>query len=236
MSKEAFKLSASSALAGKYIPEIIDNLNSAGIEYVELDYIQGVPAHLLSEVKFTAAARELADNNIKISGLRLPGMPAELSSIVARLNAAGINRIMMPIDANPGKLAKTIPAHIKLSLYNAAVSGKCAAAAMQQLYAEKIYHCFTFNAANFAACGEKPFLVTYREGKFVKYIDQLDIADAAFNGMPSGLARGNAELKELISILRCRRFKGFMTLSASNRPVGNLSHAAAAFKQMLNEI
>jgi hypothetical protein len=116
------------------------------------------------------------------------------------------------------------------------VSGKCAAAAMQQLYAEKIYHCFTFNAANFAACGEKPFLVTYREGKFVKYIDQLDIADAAFNGMPSGLARGNAELKELISILRCRRFKGFMTLSASNRPVGNLSHAAAAFKQMLNEI
>ena len=94
---------------------------------------------------------------------------------------------------------------------------------------------FTFSPAEFARCGEKPFLHTFSFGKFRKYMDQLDIEDGTFAGMPTALGRGNAEIKELVSILRCASFGGFMTLAASNRHNGNIAKIAVEFRKLLDE-
>jgi sugar phosphate isomerase/epimerase len=144
---------------------------------------------------------------------------------------------MLPICANTSELAATAAANgIVVSFYNSAATGQYAGEIMRQLKKDSVNAGFTFSPAAFARCGEKPFLQTYRIGKFRKHIDQLDIEDGTFTGVPAKLARGNAELKELVSILRCSGFSGFMTLSAANRAVGNIAETAAAFRKLLAEI
>ena len=236
MSKEDFKLASSSSLAGKYVPEMIDNLQAAGIDYVELDFIQGLPAHLLSVDKLRKIIQDFAESNIRISGIRLPGVPAEIKSVSDLAEKCGIDRIILPVCSNASELAATAAAGIAVSFYNSATTGQYAGEIMQQLKKDSINAGFTFSPAGFARCGEKPFLQTYRIGKFRKYIEQLDIEDSTFTGVPAKLARGNAELKELVSILRCSGFSGFMTLSAANRAVGNIAETAAAFRKLLAEI
>lgn len=69
-----------------------------------------------------------------------------------------------------------------------------------------------FNPAHFAAVGEKPFLRVYYKGSVKRWMDQLYVCDGLWDGTPAPPGRGNAEVKELISILRCRGFGGFFTL------------------------
>jgi hypothetical protein len=71
-----------------------------------------------------------------------------------------------------------------------------------------------------------PFLQSYRIGRFIKTIEQLDIADMTWNEEPTRLARGNAEIKELISILRCHNFSGWFSLGGGARFPGTLKDAA----------
>ncbi len=237
ISKEDFKLSASSALAGRYVPEIIDNLHRSGIGYVELDFLEGKPAHLMSTEKLQRAVRDFMENKIKVSGLRLPGVPADIQKILRLAKECGINRLVMPLCSDAATLPRqAVAENIVLSFCNRGVTGDYAAGIMKDLAKRKIAAGFTFSPAEFARCGEMPFLQTYRTGKFRKYMDQLDIEDGTFAGMPAALAGGNAEIKELVSILRCAGFSGFMTLTTNNRHFGNVVQNAAEFRTLLNEI
>ena len=64
--------------------------------------------------------------------------------------------------------------------------------------------------------------------------DQLDASDVTFDGEPTELGRGNAEVKELISILRCSGFDGFIVLGADNRLVGDLRAAVDRFVHLID--
>jgi hypothetical protein len=237
MGKENFKLAASSALAGIYVPEIIENLNRSGIGYVELDFIQGNPAHRMPSEKLQVAVREFAGNSISVSGLRLPGVPADMKKTLQLAKDCGIGRLVLPLCADAANMTgQAVAENIALSFCNCGVTGDYASAIMKDLAGRGICARFTFSPAEFARCGEMPFLHTFRSGKFRKYMDQLDIEDGTFAGMPTGLARGNAEIKELVSVLRCASFGGFMTLAASNRHSGNVTAIAAEFRKLLDEI
>jgi aminoglycoside 3-N-acetyltransferase len=74
-----------------------------------------------------------------------------------------------------------------------------------------------FNPAHFAAVGDKPFLRVYYRGRIKRWMDQLYICDGLWDGTPTLPGRGNGEVKELISILRCRGFRGFFTLCPTTR-------------------
>lgn len=217
LAEEDFKLSIASSVAGKYIPEMIDNLKTAGAEYVELDIIQGKPAHKLSADKLKKAVDEFAENDIKISALRLSAVPKDIKEILELLKATGINDLIIPLSADVGEfIDQSTKAKINISFVNLGVSGPYAANIMSGLNAR-----FVFSPSEFAKAGEMPFLQSFRQGKFGKYISQLDIEDALFDGTPSLLASGNAEIRELISILRCASFSGFMTISGRNRNLGS---------------
>ena len=237
INQEDFRLAASAALSGRYIPEIIENLQRSGIDYVELDFIHGKPAHLMSAEKLQLAVREFAAGGISISGLRLPGVQADIKKTLLLAKECGINRLVLPLGADAaGLTGQALAENVALSFCNRGVTGDYAAMLMKDLAERKIRAGFTFSPAEFARCGEMPFLQTYRSGKFSKYIDQLDIEDATFAGIPAALAGGNAEIKELVSILRCASFSGFMTLAAGNRHSGNVTTVAAAFRKLLDEI
>ena len=229
LTDEDFKLSIASSIAGRYVPEIIDNLKAAGISYVELDIIQGGPAHQYPAGKLKKAVEEFADNAIKISALRLPAIPADFKEVLELLKTAGIDNLIMPLSADADKfLEQAVSAGINLSFANLGISGLYAAEIMSKLKAG-----FVFSPAEFAKAGEKPFLQSLQQGKFRKYISQLDIEDGLFDGTPAALASGNAEIKELVSILRCASFSGFMTISGRNETSYSARNLTEKFMTLL---
>lgn len=95
----------------------------------------------------------------------------------------------------------------------------------------------SFNPAHFALAGEHPFLGTWNRGKLKKHTVQLMVTDGC--GHPGWTAvtlpgRGQGEVKELISILRCRSFSGLLTLSTAGSKEFGLSEAAQAFWRLLD--
>jgi hypothetical protein len=79
-----------------------------------------------------------------------------------------------------------------------------------------------------------PFRRSYK-CKLRRYVDQLDVADALYDGTPQPLGEGNAEIKEMISILSAGGFAGTMVLAEGNRRVGTgaLRDAVERFERLL---
>jgi len=95
----------------------------------------------------------------------------------------------------------------------------------------------SFNPAHFAQVREHPFLKTWSRGKLRRYTAQLMVADGC--GRPGWPAytvpgQGQGEVQEIISILRCRSFPGFMTLTTSSSLDFIFSEAAAGFWKLLD--
>jgi aminoglycoside 3-N-acetyltransferase len=234
IAEEDFKLSVSSSVAGRYIPEMVENLEAAGIDYIELDIIQGKPAHKFPADKLKKAVEEFKENNINVSALRLPAVYNDIDQIFESIKNAGIKSVIIPLTDSAEKFIKQAEkANIEISFTNIGVSGTYAAEIIKKISAAKLKVGFVFSPANFAKAGEMPFLQSFQQGKFRKYTTQLDIEDALFDGTPTTWANGNAEIKELVSILRCASFSGFMTISGLNRNSHKTKDLAEKFLDLL---
>jgi aminoglycoside 3-N-acetyltransferase len=239
LAREDFKLAAASSIAGRYIPEMVENLKAAGIEYVELDIIQGKPAHMQTAEKLKKAVIEFTEENIKVTALRLPAALTidEFDKVLEKTVDAGIKDLIMPLTENaPEYIKSATNKGMDISFINQGISALRAAEILGSLTANNHKAGFVFSPVNFVKAGEMPFLQSFRQGKFRKYITRLDVEDACFDGMPAAWGHGNAEIKELISILRCASFSGFMTVSGRNRKKMKLAESAQAFAKLLEEI
>ena len=236
MAQESFQLTVSSHLAGRYIPEMIENLQRQGISRIELDYLQGKICASLPAEKLAGAVRELKADGIEVTGIRLPAVPDEPEKLAEKLRQTKISRVIMPL-ADSAKAVKVLKkAGLTVSLYNVAQSAKSVAHEFSDLVKKEPGTLFTFNASNFAKVGEMPFLYSYRVGRFIKTIGQLDIADCTWDGMETELAAGNAEIKELVSILRCGNFSGYFCLGGGSFYPADLNEAADHFRVMLKNM
>ncbi|MDD3119679.1 MAG: AAC(3) family N-acetyltransferase, partial [Victivallales bacterium] len=222
LSRENFRVSIAAAAAGRYVPEIIEHLQAAGCHLVELDTIQGQPVFLMPAAKLTATVAEFAAAKIQVSALRLPAVPAELPPILERAAAAGIKRLIMPLSERaPAQVGAGKSCGIEIDFVNVGISGAYAESILSRLGRPAL----VFSPAGFAKAGEKPFLETFHGGKLRRRIVQLELEDGKFDGTITDWGQGNAELKELVSILRCGSFQGTMNVAAGNR---ELTTAAAA--------
>ena len=84
--------------------------------------------------------------------------------------------------------------------------------------------------------GKNPFLNAWRVGQFMKTIGQLDVVDRTWDGEIRSFAKGNGEIKELVSILRCHNFSGWLTLGGGSPYPGNLEAAVKDFTHLLDTI
>lgn len=227
--REAFTLAASSSLAGRYVPEMIENLKAAGIDAIELDYIQGRSVETISAVRLAAVVKEFKGEKIRVTAVRLNAVTTKTEEAIGVVAKARIPKIVLPLShdaAAHARLAKR--RRIPVSFFNTVQDGGKASEILFKLKEKKINAGFTFSAANFARAGEMPFLVSFKT-KVKRFMDGLDVEDARYDGTPTALAEGNAEIKEMISILRCEGFSGTLTLTAGNRYAGNLLEATKAF-------
>ena len=83
--------------------------------------------------------------------------------------------------------------------------------------------------------GERAFTI-YRTGRYIKTMRQLDINDILPDGTVTELARGGAEIKEMISIARCASFSGFMCLSGGIKCDQDLKSMVADFRRLIENM
>ncbi len=232
---ESFLLSASSKLAGYYVPEIIDNLKAVGIHAVELDYVQGQSAVTLPAEKLEAICSELTAAGIEISALRVPVIPSDTEKMLSAVKGAGIQRLILPFPNYPEILDKIGDSGLIFSLVNTQETTVDLNRLLMPI--RKKHSCdTTFNPVNFVRANEHPFLYSWRVGRFIKCMGQLDIVDAKWDMTPTPLAGGNSEIKELISIIRCHHCKGWFTLGGGAPYPGTLKDAVTNFTNLLDNI
>jgi len=234
--REAFRVGASARLAGRYVPEMIENLQAAGIDAVELDVIQGQPAFRLDADRLRQVQAELAGAEIRVAALRAPAATENDEAILDLARAAGIRRVVLPLSVNAKRNAEQAQGRgLELSFFNQAMSSQLVSQLLLDMKEAGLSPGFTFSAANFARIGEKPFGKSWKQ-KLRRSVDQLDVEDAAWSGEARPLAGGNAEIKEMISILRCASFAGWFILGAGAAPVENLCAATRRFIALLDRM
>lgn len=89
-----------------------------------------------------------------------------------------------------------------------------------------------FDPSEFAAAGQNPFLTVYYHGIKKGLVQQLYVKDGMFSGEPTEPGMGNGEVKELISILRCRGFHGPMVIW----PRESIASSCEAFWKLLHSM
>ncbi len=235
--QEAFKLSASSRLAGRYVPEMIENLQHAGLKYIELDYIQGKAWHTWSAEKLNAWLGEFNDAGIAVSAARCFSVPDSAQKLIDLVLGMGLGRLILPLNDSYGAARAAADAGVEIAYFNTTQPAIHAAAKLNRHRASaNAQYGLVFNPANFVVAGEMPFLQSFKLGRFVKTMVQLDVVDQTWDGQPRKLAMGNGEVKELISILRCRNFDGFMTLGGGGVYPGSLKDAVEDFTYLLDNM
>lgn len=229
---EDFRLAAAGSLAGRYTPEIVENCTAAGIGAVELDYLQGHPIQGMEVEKVKSAVEELRVGGCAVTALRGWTIGDEVESFLQTAVECGIERVVLPLSSEAEMHQKSAAEKgISLSFYNAHQSSGKVFELMQRIAGAGL----TFRGCEFARCGENPFLTSLRN-RLKRFVDQLDVEDCTWDGMPTPLARGNGEIAELVSILRCSGFRGYMVLGTGNRAVGDLAAATDRFAELLENI
>ncbi len=231
--RESFTVAASAALAGQFAEEIAVRCREAGISAVELDALRARPLSMLQPPVIVKAISSLREEGLQVVALRSAAVSERLLDLIRMAQEQQVPRIVAPLSQNAARYATAAKkANLSISFYNSDLDSDTCSKILLQLRDEGSAAGFTFNGANFARCGELPFLVSYKK-KLRRFVDQLDVVDGTYDGRPEPLACGHAEIKEMISILRCASFPGYMTLTAGNRQSGSLEAAAARFQALL---
>ena len=237
IAQESFKLAASSRLAGRYVPEMVENLHKCGVDNIELDYIQGKAWYKYPAAKLMAWMDEFKENNINVSAARLFSVPADAAKIIELALAMDVKSLILPLNDSYSAAKAAAEAGLSVAYFNTNQGAERAAAKLNRhRTAADTEYGMVMNPANFVLAGEMPFLQSWKLGRFIKTAVQLDAVDQTWAGEAARLACGNAEIKELISILRCGNFAGFITLGGGAAYPGTLEEAVSDFTSLLDNM
>lgn len=211
LSLEDFQLSAVSDAAGHGLEEMIAALDREGIQHIELRQVDGREIVSFADQELTAMRATLRARGIKVTAVCALLRKADWNRLIDVAVLVGAPAVVMPLDVYQPEFGKHAGRNrIALCLENTRESSGQCTERFKTVREKNVT--FAFNPAHCAAAGEKPFLRTYARGPLKRCLTQLYLNDATFAGEPTLLGQGNAEIKELISILRCASFDGPMTL------------------------
>lgn len=206
LDKEAFTLSAVvNDLQGDQ-GEALNIIKEAGINSVEIS--TGFPANGLPEM--------LEDRNLMVSAVSVT-RPDDVDEAVMLAEALRPVYLIIPPTYEAASLAERVKKmSISLLLKNQLYTPMDTFFKTEEVLTTLDSIGLAFDPVEYVKVGEKPFLHTYYQSGLKKYIRQVYLHDALWSGEPRHMGSGNAELKELISALRCRNFDGYFTLRADN--------------------
>ena len=228
LKRENFRLSVVSDLAGRYVDQIIENLDHYGIEYVELFHIQGQELFELAPAEIDHIFNRLKTAGKKVSGIKISN-GNRFGSIIKIAEEHDVAAVIMPMNQNWIEGLPPVNNEVQIVLENINQLASETCPILKQGFG------LAFNPSNFARVKEKPFLQSLTLGRLKKFIRQLYINDGTFAGASTSLAGGNAEIKELISILRWSGFDGYFVLEGNPGQIDYDQRAATLF-EMLDEL
>lgn len=200
------------------VDEVIEAIKGEGISAVEI-----------TAGRYGEYGEALEAQGISVVAVQAPPDDTEAAELAAKLGVP----VIVPVSQldhfdEAMRLAKSTAALV-LIMNNGAPSG----------FYEDIYDRFegapalAFNPGAFARAGEKPFLEVFYRGVLRKKTAHLYVEDAVigYDALPG---EGKGEVKEIISILRCRSFDGVMTLGTHEGGIDGFKRSAAAFWRLLD--
>ena len=231
IAREAFTLAADSQYAGTFMEEIIDNVRRYGIDHLVLSYVNGKSWDTIAESKRRWYLQALRHARVKVSVLRVAVVPKDVRDLLAQ---AGTKTLIVPTTCPAETVASAESAGIDVKLENIAMDSAQTLKLLAKSAASATKRALAFNPLNFVTVNENPFLHCYSETSLRKHIGALFINDGLATGERTDLEEGLGEIKELISILRCRSFAGLMVLQAAS--CSRFREAAEKFLCMLKEL
>jgi len=236
---EPFRLVASSGAAGGSADEVAANLRATGVSAVELDSVGGRAVASMRKADLEDLAATLGKAGIAVASVACVPLRVKMKKALAACETLGARRIVLPLEpAREKEIAAAAECGVEVLLRNSAVKGE-RASEMLAAYPEEVG--LSFDPAGFLAGGEKPFSKSLKiKGR--RRMRQLVLADATRDGRSTPLARGSCEIRELLSILRCRSFEGDMVLGRPGRETpegqapGGFRALAASFMTMLGSL
>jgi len=233
LSGEDFKLSAVSDEVSQDLEEALEVVGHEGARAVELRQVGGTDVHLLSNGEIGEIGALLRERSFVASAISSTSTHPDLAAMVmaaGRLKAPAVVVRAQSLSEDAVVLARESGVRILLENW-----GQPADEVLAHLSGGVLEACqLAFNPVGFVVAGQKPFLQAYRTG-LKRYIGQLYLADGLWDGTARLCAQGNGEAKELVSILRCRSFTGYLTLKHGLGPGRDkFREAGDAFWRMLD--
>ena len=225
--KESFTLAADSLYAGKFIEEAIDNLKRFGIDNIVLSFVNETAWDRIEDKKRKWYLQGLAEAGIKVAAIKVQTL--DVKKAIELLKESKTKRLIVPSTVSKEEIIEAAAAGLEVYVENLGMGGS-EIVSMVKRTAIKV----AFNPLNFAQVGENPFLGVYTKTHIIKYIGALYINDGLATGERTALEEGLGEIKELISILRCRSFDGLFILQG--RDSGSFAQTAMKFIDMLKEL
>lgn len=243
----SFTLASSASLAGSTLDTIVSACEEANIKagsapvgvrtgVIEFDGLNGQDIVAMGTSAVEQAVTSLRDRGCDVVALRCTADSFSPDTLLAMARACNVHRLVVPICHQVVALARiAVEAQVDVSAYNTTQRGQQVQEQFTKWRTMGLHVGLCLRPAAFARVGEKPFLESYG-AKLKRFVDQLDVEDGTFDGQPALLTRGNAEIKELVSILRCSNFAGSLTLSANNRQLTDLPQTMSSFLDLLDSL
>ncbi|NOZ21352.1 MAG: AAC(3) family N-acetyltransferase [Planctomycetes bacterium] len=208
--REAFRLVVPSHIAGSTVNEIIDNLTHAGINEIELTAIGDKDIAALNPEEWTQIAKQLTDAEITVRSVASRFWQQAFDRVLYACRSLQARQMVLPLQS--GLLSEALEAashDLVVLMRNGVVTGKRAGELLSEYKKDVLV---SFDPRGFLLAGEYPFRKSLKmPGRF--RIGQVCVCDSTWGGHPTPLLQGNAEIKEVVSILRCRSYGGDMLLT-----------------------
>jgi hypothetical protein len=161
-------------------------------------------------------------------------IPEDINGFVGKMKEAGIDRVILPLAESFDGAPAFEKEGIVVDYVNTHMTAAQAAKALEKVAPKRC--AFVFNPSGFVLAGQMPFLRSWKAGQFIKTLAQLDVNDRTWDGEIRPFAKGNGEIKELISINRCHNFSGWMTIGGGSPYPGDFNAAVKDFTHLLDTI
>jgi aminoglycoside 3-N-acetyltransferase len=225
--KEAFALAADSLYAGRFLEEAIDNLKRFGIDNIVLSFVNATAWDRIGDKKRKWYLQGLAEAGINVAAIKVQRL--DVRKAAALLKEARTKKLIVPSTVSKDEIIEAAAAGLDVYVENSGISGSEIVSMVKGTSVQ-----VAFNPLNFVQVGENPFLGVYTRTHIVQHIGALYINDGLATCERTALEEGLGEIKELISILRCRSFDGLFILQGPSS--GSFAQTAVKFIDMLKEL
>jgi aminoglycoside 3-N-acetyltransferase len=209
--KESFTLAVDSQYAGRYIDEIINYCHQFAIDHIVLSFVDRVAWNQIDQTKRKWLLQGLRLANIKVQAIKLALLNHEKATEL--LGEAKTDSLVIPSTCPFEDIVRIAKKGFKVYIENVGIDGTAAAELMTKLQKKNPTIQLAYNPLSFTQVGENPFLGTYQT-RANRYMGMLFINDGLTTGKRTPLEQGQCEIKELISILRCKSYDGLFVLQA----------------------